>query len=47
MPSYLHVKDARVWHGEKALDTSTEETFFNVLDISPVPHPSERVAGWK
>jgi len=47
LPSYLKVKDARVWNGEKALDTSTEEKFFLALDISTVPHPSERVAKWR
>lgn len=43
LPSYLTVKDARLWHGEKLLDTSTEDLFFQALEI-PMPSPRERKA---
>jgi DNA polymerase/3'-5' exonuclease PolX len=33
LPSHLKVKDGRVWAGSKALDTSSEEKFFDLLGL--------------
>lgn len=38
LPSYLTVKDARLWNGSKPLNTSEEEYFFDNLDIDPYRH---------
>lgn len=43
LPSHLKIKDARVYHREKVLDTSEEGYFFRALQISPIPLPGERV----
>ncbi len=44
MPSYLTVKDARLWRGETPLHTHKEELFFQALEIYDMPAPWERKA---
>ncbi len=41
LPSYLHVKDGRVWRGEFALDTPEEIDFFDVMGLKWV-RPEDR-----
>lgn len=41
LPSYLRVKDARIWHGEAALATPEETDVFRTLGIEWIP-PEER-----
>jgi len=43
LPSYLTVKEARLWKGTNALDTSEEQSFFDALEL-PMPEPWERKA---
>lgn len=43
MPSHLHVKDGRVWAGEKVLDTPEEENLFTIWGI-PYIEPKKRNA---
>jgi len=42
MPSYLHVKDGRVWNKDTALDTYEERDVFQVMNI-PWIEPEKRI----
>jgi DNA polymerase/3'-5' exonuclease PolX len=47
LPNHLRVKDGALWplYGGLALETPTEESFFEVLGI-PMPDPVDRVPAW-
>lgn len=47
-PSYARFDGGfNIYVGDRNIPMPGESDFFKFLEISPVPHPSERVAGWK
>lgn len=47
MPSHLRHRDGGVYDGQDLVPTPTEEEFFAVLEIEPVPEPWERAPRWR
>jgi DNA polymerase (family X) len=44
LPSYLRVKDGRVWHGNTVMDTPSEEDFFRVIGLPWIPPENREVS---
>lgn len=45
-PSHLDQRDGALWEGDRLLLAPTEEAYFALLGISPVPDPPDRQPTW-